>query len=65
MRSRRPRARLHRRVFSSVHHRTSPLLRTMKQYVIPALVGILAGIVIERMWELSEKVPGLNSLPKA
>lgn len=37
----------------------------MKQYIVPALVGLALGIVIERMWEISEKVPGVNSLPKA
>jgi hypothetical protein len=37
----------------------------MKQYLIPALVGLAAGLLIERSFALTDKIPGVNAFPKA
>lgn len=37
----------------------------MKQYILPVTIAFAAGLLVERMFELTEKIPGVNQLPKA
>lgn len=37
----------------------------MKQYLLPVALGFAAGMIVERIYALSEKIPGVNSLPQA